>query len=124
MLAKIFRIGSKWGHETRIRETMMGDSLTACPVGLLYKDHKGWTVEKGGPPPSRNVVGGHVGVNVHVSEIFSDMIEPVVELVEGGREVVSTEDLLARVEELNESMQGWHSLKWWAGKTVGGGNSL
>ena len=53
MMVKIFRIGENWGHGTRVRETMMGESLESCPVHLLYKDHKGWSQEKGGGPSNQ-----------------------------------------------------------------------
>ena len=69
MLIKVFQIGGTWGHRDRVRETMMGESLQVCPIQLLYKDHKNWTKEKGGVPPTRQVAGGHRGLNVHLSEI-------------------------------------------------------
>ena len=48
MLIKVLKIGKNWDHTTRVRETMIGESMEACPVHLLFKDHKGWTIEKGG----------------------------------------------------------------------------
>ena len=39
MLIKIFNIGESWGHVSRVRETMLGESMGICPVQLLYKDH-------------------------------------------------------------------------------------
>ena len=119
MLIKIFNIGGNWGHEERIRETMMGESMEVCPVQLLYKDHKGWDPTKGGIPPTRHVAGGHVGIGLHLSEIVSDLIEPMVGRIEGGREIISGEDLLARVDKINVENRGWTPVSWWAGKNSG-----
>ena len=91
----------------------MGENMAICPLSLLFKDHKGWTVESGTVPPTRPVVGGHVGINVHISEIVSDILDPVVDNYVGSREVISTEDLLARVELLNEKNKNWSTLTYW-----------
>ena len=61
------------------------------------------------------LAGGHLGINRHISEVVSDILDPIVEGVVGGCEVISTEDLLARVEILNEKMKGWHEGQYWAG---------
>ena len=36
------------------------------------------------PPPTRHVAGGHVGVNLYLSEIVSDILEPLAGTIEGG----------------------------------------
>ena len=68
---------------------MMGNSLNTCPVTLMYKDQilKNWKPCCPGLPPSRQV-GGHVEVNVHVSELVSDIVEPLADHVRGGKEAV------------------------------------
>ena len=38
-------------------------------------------------PPTRPVVGGHSGVNIHLSEIVSDVLDPVVGTYMGGMEI-------------------------------------
>ena len=48
------------------------------------------------------MVGGHLGINLHISEIVSDLLDPVVMVFKEGREVISTEDMVARLEILNE----------------------
>ena len=53
-------------------------------------------------PPTRPVVGGHLGINLHISEIVSDVLDPVVGCYKGGREIISTEDLLAKIEMMND----------------------
>ena len=92
------------------RKTMMGNSLNTCPVTLMYKDHKNWKPSCPGLPPTRQVIGGHVGVNVHVSETVSDIVEPLANHVRGGKEAVSTEDMVAKVEKLNSKMYGWDGM--------------
>ena len=57
-------------------------------------------------------------MNLYLSELVSDLIEPVVSTIEGGEEVISTEDLLADIEELNSSNEEWSSISWWEGKTA------
>ena len=106
MMIKVFKIGGSWRHGQRVRETMLGESLSICPMSLLFKDHKGWSASDGTIPPTRPVVGGHCGINMHLSEIVSDILDPVVSNYQGGREIISTEDGLARVEGLNDKHEG------------------
>ena len=58
-------------------------------------------------------------MNLHLSEIVSELVEPLVARYEGGREVISTEDLLARVVEMNEANKGWSKWSWWEGQRWG-----
>ena len=115
MLLKIFKAGENWDHVDRMRETMLGKGMSVCPITLLYKDHKGWTRDKGGVPPTRHVAGGHVGLNLYLSEIVSEITEPMVGTIDGGAEVISGEDLLANVDHVNEDMSGWHVGWTWEG---------
>ena len=115
MLIKTFKIGSHWKHGYRVRETMMGENQSVCPLSLLFKDHKGWVAGGGSKPPTRPVAGGHLGINMHISEVVSEILDPVVELLEGGKEVISTEDLLGKIEILNEILKGWSEGSYWAG---------
>ena len=110
MLIKIFKIGSYWKHEMRVRETMMGEGQAVCPLNLLYKDHKGWSPQMGTVPPTRPVAGGHLGINMHISEIVSDILDPIIGEHVGGREILSTEDMIARIEILNELHRTWSRL--------------
>ena len=62
MLLKVFRVGENWPNNVdRVRETMLGEGLSVCPITLLFKDHKGWNNTQGKVPPTRQVAGGHVG---------------------------------------------------------------
>jgi hypothetical protein len=106
MLLKFFKMGEYWENNVdRVRETMLGEGLAVCPIALLFKDHKGWENTGGTVPPTRHVAGGHVGLNMNLSEVVSDVLEPIVGTIEGGFEVISTEDMLAHLEEVNEEMR-------------------
>ena len=52
---------------------------------------------------------------MHISEIVSDILDPVVSTYNGGREIISTEDLLARLEIVNDKNSGWSPTSYWGG---------
>jgi hypothetical protein len=61
---------------------MISNSLEACPLWLLFKDHKLWDSSRGTPPPpppppTRPVMGGNGGMNAHLSAILSWLLEPL-----------------------------------------------
>ena len=103
----------------RVRESMMGEGQSVCPLSLLFKDHKGWSAAKGTPPPTRPVAGGHLGINLHISEIVSDILDPVVGCYRGGKEIISTEDMVAKVEIMNDGNGTWHKYSYWRGVAMG-----
>ena len=56
-------------------------------------------------------------MNLYLSKIVSDIAEPLVEDITGGEEIISTEDGLARAEEVNNDMGVWHVNHAWVGVT-------
>ena len=56
-------------------------------------------------------------MNLHLSEIVSEIIEPVADTFKSGFEVISTEDCLARIDARNSRKEGWTPLSWWEGRT-------
>ena len=92
-----------------------GNARAVCPVTLLFKDHKGWSKEMGTVPPTRHVAGGHVGMNLYLSDIVSDIMEPLVGNIQCGKEVISTEDMIANALTVNEGMVGWSYTHTWHG---------
>ena len=40
MTIKMFKVGKMWNYIDRVRETMLREGITACPVSLLFEDHK------------------------------------------------------------------------------------
>ena len=65
------------------------------------------------------MVGGHLGINMHLSELVSDIIDPVISTYDGGKEVISTEDMIARAEKLNDENENWEGLSFWSGMQLG-----
>ena len=41
MLLKVFGTGANWEHQQRLRESMLNEGISVCPLWLLYKCHKG-----------------------------------------------------------------------------------
>ena len=103
MLLKTFLVGESHGHYERIRNLKLTHSLSVAPLYLLFKDHKGWTLETGKPPPSRPVVSAGSGQNDHLAEIISHILEPVIKMRPGGMEVTSTGDFISRVDTINKT---------------------
>ena len=116
MAIKFFKLGTSWNQVERIRETMLNSSLSLCPLYLTYKDHKGWSWSKGTPPPTRPIAAGNVGMNIHLSEVISEVAEAVANAHPNTKEVISTEDMLARVHEMNERRKDWTEYSWWSMK--------
>ena len=100
---KISNIGSNWGHEDRMNRNLNDKGEQSCNMVLLVKDHKGWAQDSGKPPPSRPVVSGNTGLNCHLSELLSMVLEPVTKEAQGS-DVDSTNELLHRVELLNSKL--------------------
>ena len=70
---------------------------------ILIKDHQHRTPEKGGVIPSRPVVSGSRGINTHLSEWLSEILEPIANNVRCG-EVASTEEVLRKFDDLNKEI--------------------
>ena len=99
MLQKGFGIGDNWGHGDRVRDTIINHSDAVPPMYIMVKDHK--EIPKGSWPKTRPVVENCRGMGVHVSNIVSDVVESLANSLEGDFEVISTEDVRARIDEYN-----------------------
>ena len=100
MWIKMLGMGEAWGHEGRIRESLIQHSCVVPPMKLLVKDHKPLGAD--GLPPTRPVVGASRGVNVALSNILSDVIEPVSKTINNPGDVISSEHLLSEINKLNK----------------------
>ena len=69
----------------RMLKNLLNHSLEVPEMSLLIKDHKSWRQDSDDPVPSRPVVSGNRGVNTHLSEILSELLEPLVLEMGGGR---------------------------------------
>ncbi len=68
---------------------------------LLVKDHKPLGAD--GLPLTRPVVGASRGINVALSNILSDIIEPVSKTIPTSGDVISSEHMLSEVNKLNKA---------------------
>ena len=102
MWIKMTNMGENWNHTARIRETCINHSCCVCPMYLLVKDHK--LVKPGELPPTRPVCSGCSSMGVHLSNILSDIIDAIANSMKNKIEVVSTEDLLNKIDEYNKKV--------------------
>ena len=86
-------------QEDRSRRNLLNHGLSVCPLTLMIKDHKSWSVDE--DLPSRPVMGGNVGENAGISEFLSLVLEPVADEMKGKVEINSTGGLLNDIETLN-----------------------
>ena len=99
-MMKIFGAGSNWGQESRHREARINRSHTIPVLRLLFKDHKGW-LPGNGPIPTRGICGANSGMNTHLSELVSLILEPLATSIPGSWEIISGDDYSNKVEEYN-----------------------
>ena len=99
-LTKIFNI-SKEKDDERMMRNLQNHSVEVADMYLLFKDHKMWCQDSNKPVPSRPVVSGNQTYNVHLSELLSEVLEPVAKEMNGA-EIASTEDALHKLEFMNE----------------------
>ena len=95
MWIKCLDMGADWKHQDRLRETQINKSQCVAPFYLLVKDHKS------GPLSTRPVCGAVNGMDVHLSNILSPIIETVADEMRNKDEVISTDDALSRIDSFN-----------------------
>ena len=95
---KILGVGKSWNHTKRFRETMLNKTAAIPNLSLLIKDHK--PVKPGEIPKSRPVCASNESMNIHLSNLMSEILDPLADNCEG-IETVSTEDLLSEVDQIN-----------------------
>ena len=97
----IWSLGSNWSQEARCVNNLLNHGLGACPMTLLVKDHKSWSVI----PKTRSIMGGNDGGNAGISEFISLFLEPVAREQEGNMEISATNGLLADITDLNNDLE-------------------
>ena len=95
-----------WSYSKHTDPDRMLNNLTVAGIDLpemylLTKDHKQWSVDSKKPVPTRPVLSGNCAINTHLSEMISELVEPMV-LESNGAEVQSSEEVLAALDEINE----------------------
>ena len=88
----------------KMLENLLDHGLEVPEMKILIKDHKVWSHQSGKAVPSRPVVNGRGGHNTHLSEVLSQILEPIA-LDMTGAEICSTEEALASFERINERIQ-------------------
>ena len=96
----IFRYCDKTNPE-RMRANLVSSDLQLPEMAILVKDHKQWQFDSGAPVPSRPVVSGNSTINTHLSELISEIVEPIA-LHMNGCEVQSSEEALSLIDKYNE----------------------
>ena len=100
MWLKITNMGENWNHCDRIRENCINHSCSVAAMYLLVKDHK--PTNPGELPATRPVCSGCNSMGVHLSNILSEIIDAIANSMKGSMEVISTEDLLYKIDEFNK----------------------
>ena len=93
MLTKVFNIGEEHDHIARVLRSKISNSEMTAPKYYMFKDHKkeeAW----------RPVVSGCSSNTLGLSNLLSEVIESLCAAVENPFEVISSEDMLYRIEEL------------------------
>ena len=71
---------------------------------LLVKDHKSWSGDAESAIPTRPVLSGNNCINTHLSELVSELIEPISMRLQGA-EINSTEEALNKITNLNMNIR-------------------
>ena len=97
----IWGLGSNWKQESRCLSNLINHGLGTCPMTLLIKDHKTWSMV----PKTRSVMGGNEGGNCGISEFLSLVLEPVAGEQGNSMEISATNGLLADIADLNAELE-------------------
>ena len=102
--AEMTCLSDNWNQRDRAVRNLLNHGLAVCPLTLLIKDHKIWSVESGESPPSRPVIGGNVGGNRAMSEYMSLYLEPVAR-GQNSMEINASGGLLSVIENINKDLK-------------------
>ena len=97
---KILELGSSWNHGDRMCQAVTSTSGRPPPIYGLHKDHK--KVKEGEEPPLRPVCSASSGPGSRISNILTMIIKPCNDQISDEYWLHSTEDLQAKIQELNE----------------------
>ena len=64
-------------NKERMAANLQVLDLDLSKMAILAKDHKRWSFDSGLPVPFRLVVSGRSTINNHLSELMSEIIEPL-----------------------------------------------
>ena len=86
---------SKNTDQMRMGKNIIETSYQIPEMSLLVKDHKAWCEDDKKPVPSRPVLSGNSCLNTHLSELVSEILEPISTRITSA-EITSTEEDLTR----------------------------
>ena len=92
----------------RMNKNIQEVSSQIPEMSLLIKDHK--EQKEGAPIPTRPVLSGNNCLNTHLSELVSEVIEPISTRISSA-EVTSTEETLQKLTQLNAMIR--EEKDWW-----------
>ena len=110
--AKSLNLAGDWDQEDRALRNLLNHGLSICPMTILVKDHKSWVVDI----KSRPVMNGKVGMNTHMSEFLSLILEPLANEDKRNMEVNASDGLIVDIEGVNRK---WTSIR--QGREIGSG---
>ena len=96
---KILNLAKDWDQEHRAMMNLLNHGLSVCPMTVLIKDHKTWSV--GELEKSRPVINGKVGNNCNLSEFVLLILEPIANEDKNNMETNATDGLIADIEKVN-----------------------
>ena len=82
-----------------MNKNLYDDGFEVPELAILVKDHKPWTFDSEKPVPSHPIVNGNRSFNSHLSEIISEIVEPVVKEMKGS-EISSSEKALHKLDSI------------------------
>ena len=83
----------------RMNRNIKGSGYQIPEMSLLVKDHKPWQEISNKPVPTRPVLSGNDCLNTHLSELVSEILEPITLRI-GGSEICSTEEAAFQMTEI------------------------
>ena len=98
MWTKILNAGESHGHHDRITNSKVMNSEATASKYFMYKDHK----KEGGYRP---VVSGCTSNTLGLSNMLSDVVESLCLSMKNPFEIISSEDLLARIDKFNKEIE-------------------
>jgi hypothetical protein len=96
---------SDWNQEDRACRNLLTNGLNICPMTLMIKDHKTWSLEDGESPPSRSIMNGKIGMNNNMSEFVSLILEPIANEDKKNMETNATDGLISDIERVNKEWE-------------------
>ena len=91
-----------FNFNVRVANNFQAKNNEMPPLYDMRKDHKHVPIgEESNGPPQRSVCGGIISSNYRISHFISSIIQPIIS--EAEEPCTSTEDLLSRIDKLNES---------------------